>query len=261
MTLPPLIDASAKGDVTTVKRLLAEDGVDVNQAPNDGPDAWMAGATPLYHASQKGHTEVVKVLLHAGADVNQADINDYAPLYLASREFHTEVVKVLLHAGADVNQANTFGSTPLYIASEKGRTEVVKVLLHAGADVHQANNNGWTPLHIANGKGHTDILALLVFHGAVPKDSDLPSLRGRLGPFLKAMKTDYAAMLAFKTCLRGVGVGHALRGIRIYGDHPIRCIESYLLPCCRGTCFPLAQARRTIMHLWVDGEDGRVAHR
>jgi hypothetical protein len=110
-------------------------------------------------------------------------------------------------------------------------------------------------LWIASEKGHTDTTTFLVFNGAVPKESELPSLRRRLGPFLTRMKTDYAAMLAFKTCLRGVGVGHVLRGISIYGDDPIRCIESYLLPCCRGTCFPLAQARRTILHLWV-GEDG-----
>ena len=54
-------------------------------------------------------------------------------------------------------------------------------------------------------------------------------------------------------CTTAVGVptGHALRGMSIYGDHPIRCIERYLLPCCRDACFPLARARQTILHLWV----------
>ena len=65
------------------------------------------------------------------------------------------------------------------------------------------------------------------------------------------MEMEYVAMVAFKTCLLRVPVGHALHGLSIYGDHPIRCIESYLLPCGRDTCFPLAQARRTILHLWV----------
>ena len=167
----------------------------------------------------------------------------------------TAVKKLLAEDGADVNQADKDGWTPLYCASINGHTEVVRLLLHAGADFNQANKNGRTPLNSASAYGHTDTTAFLVFHGAVPKESDLPSLRRRLGPFLTTMKTDYAAMLAFKTCLRGVGVGHVLRGISIYGDDPIRCIESYLLPCCRGTCFPLAQARRTILHLWV-GEDG-----
>ena len=44
-----LIDASARGDVTAVKKLLAEDGADVNQANKYG---W----TPLWSASYNGHT-------------------------------------------------------------------------------------------------------------------------------------------------------------------------------------------------------------
>ena len=46
--------------------LLGKEGVDVNQATNDG-------ATPLFIASQKGHAEVVSLLLgKEGVDVNQA---------------------------------------------------------------------------------------------------------------------------------------------------------------------------------------------
>ena len=206
----------------------------------------------LYHASREGNVEAVNLLLaQGGVEVNKTDENCCTPLHVASDHGHTEVVGLLLQSGADVNQANKNGWTPLNTASYKGHTEVVGLLLQAGANVNQAQKEGATPLYIASQNGHTGTMTLLVFNGAVPKESDLPSLRRCLGPFFTTMRTDYVAMLAFKTCLRGVGVGHALRGISIYGDHPIRCIESYLLPCCRCTCFPLAQARRTILHLWV----------
>ena len=47
--------------------LLAKQGVNVNQAMNDG-------ATPLLIASQNGHAEVVSMLLaKQGVNVNQAD--------------------------------------------------------------------------------------------------------------------------------------------------------------------------------------------
>ena len=47
--------------------LLAKQGVDVNQATNDG-------ATPLSLRVEKGHAEVVSMLLaKQGVDVNQAD--------------------------------------------------------------------------------------------------------------------------------------------------------------------------------------------
>ena len=93
-----LIDASARGDVTAVKKLLAEDGADVNQASKIG---W----TPLYSASYDGHTKYS------------------TPLNVASQNGHTEVVRLLLHAGADVNQATKNGNTPLNVASYNGHPE------------------------------------------------------------------------------------------------------------------------------------------
>jgi hypothetical protein len=35
------------------------------------------GATPLFAASKHGHIEVVRALVGAGADVNQAHVRDY----------------------------------------------------------------------------------------------------------------------------------------------------------------------------------------
>ncbi|CAN0527777.1 unnamed protein product, partial [Ectocarpus sp. 12 AP-2014] len=38
------------------------------------------GATPLHFAAEKGHLEVVKVLMHAGADVNSRMPSGETPL-------------------------------------------------------------------------------------------------------------------------------------------------------------------------------------
>ncbi|KAL5509633.1 hypothetical protein EMCRGX_G005033 [Ephydatia muelleri] len=63
------------------------------------------GCSPLYTASGKGHLDVVKTLLEAGANINQVNKNGCSPLYTASRHGHLDVVKTLLEAGANINQA------------------------------------------------------------------------------------------------------------------------------------------------------------
>jgi ankyrin repeat protein len=55
---------------------------------------------------RKGHVEVVKTLLAAGAEVDKADSDGMTPLYWASRYGHVEVVKTLLAAEAEVDKAN-----------------------------------------------------------------------------------------------------------------------------------------------------------
>ena len=57
-------------------------------------------------ASEKGHEEIVRVLLKSRAYVNQGDDDGCTPLYRASEEGHEEIVRDLLEKGADVNQAD-----------------------------------------------------------------------------------------------------------------------------------------------------------
>ena len=46
---------------------------------------------------------------------------------------HTEIVKVLIYAGADVNAKKKSGKTALMCAESKSHTEIVEILKQAGA--------------------------------------------------------------------------------------------------------------------------------
>ena len=73
-------------------------------------------------------------------DVNQADERSSTPLNIASEKGHTDVVKLLLTKdGVDINKAWEKGGTPLYFACQNGHTAVVELLLtHGGVNVNQA---------------------------------------------------------------------------------------------------------------------------
>ena len=82
--------------------------------------------SPLHRACEKGHIEVVRILIGAGADVNLS-INDGAllfaetPLHRAAMEGHTNVVTFLVKNGAKVGTTDIDGNSALHKASYLNR--------------------------------------------------------------------------------------------------------------------------------------------
>lgn len=88
----PFREAVLAGDVASVRSLL-EKGAD----PNDAD----IGIPMVYHAAEDGHTEIVRLLIARGSDVNWREpCTGNTALSLARRNKHTEIVKMLKKAGA-----------------------------------------------------------------------------------------------------------------------------------------------------------------
>jgi len=139
-------------------KLLLGAGADVES--KDG----IAGQTPLSWAACYGHLEIVKVLVEAGADVESKDRCGRTPLRRAAENGHLEIVRFLANeAGADVESTDyIWGQAPLSWAAENGYLEAVKFLAkEAGADVELKDNGGLTPLSWAAHNGHLDVVKLL----------------------------------------------------------------------------------------------------
>ncbi len=96
----------------------------------------------LHWAAENGLTDIARLLLDQGADVNAPDNFSNTPLHLAVR--HPALVELLLARGAQVGARNAFGNTPLHLAV--GDRRVVELLLAAGADARARNLFDKTPL-------------------------------------------------------------------------------------------------------------------
>ena len=106
----------------------------------------------------------MKILIDAGADVNETDSQGNSPLIHAAKEGknlsnlrlpsakvtqpsnYLTCLGLLLDAGADVNMANKHGRTGLLLATARGNIKSMEFLLEAGSDINWKDGNGMTAL-------------------------------------------------------------------------------------------------------------------
>lgn len=94
-----------------------------------------------------------------------------AAFVVAARDGQTEIMELLLEAGADIH---AWKDVALRCASETGQVEAVRLLLRGGADAHAMDDD---PLRIAEEHGHKEIVGLLQeWRGKSPSGPRPPSL-------------------------------------------------------------------------------------
>ena len=125
------------------------------------------GLTPLMFASQAGNVESARILLAAGADVNEGTEEVGPSLLLAASNGREQVALLLLEKGADPNATDGYGMTALHWALEEGvvgmsgghtetdpfwvhpnSRELVRALLVRGADPNARIQSDFMPYHI-----------------------------------------------------------------------------------------------------------------
>jgi ankyrin repeat protein len=194
-----LAEATAGGDPCGLQR----DGLGFVIAPggrNRGPREPDGGElTALVYAARSGSIDAARVLLDAGADVNQVTRYGWSALLAATQNRNYRLGKFLIERGADVNLANKGGWTPLYLATDNRNLEggdyptrvpdmddleYIELLLDAGADPNAQivestetrtvftnqwlDEEGATAFLRASQSGDVALMRLLLEHGADP---------------------------------------------------------------------------------------------
>ena len=122
--------------------------------------------TPLHYAASKGHAEIVRVLLAAGADPAAADGTGARPLHRAAGGAGSlDVLRSLLAAAAAaaaaagakpaIDARDRWGRTALMAAAAAGRRGAALLLVARGASLEVTDGEGRTALEVATAEGGT----------------------------------------------------------------------------------------------------------
>ena len=127
--MTPLVQACTNGSGAFVDLLLK-----AGANPNT-PVA--TGETPLMTCARAGNADAVRMLLVQGAEVNAKEpTQNQTALMWAAAERHSDVLKVLIEARADLKAHTKTGFTALHFSARLGDVESTKTLLNAGVDVN-----------------------------------------------------------------------------------------------------------------------------
>ena len=126
----------------------------------------------LHWAINDGNLEKAIDALDRGADVNSKAhslINaERTSLHEAAAHNRTEIMKLLIERGADVDAQDNTGATPLHLAATRQSHDAINILLDAGASIDPTNIAGLTPLNHAKDASSWRTCRLLIERGANP---------------------------------------------------------------------------------------------
>ncbi|HTD89795.1 MAG TPA: ankyrin repeat domain-containing protein [Burkholderiales bacterium] len=167
----PMITVAARNGSVSVLRYLIEARADLNARTPDRDTALMLAALfgqedrERNSISYMRYDQAVRLLVDAGASLENADLNAYTPLAYAAYAGRDYTVSYLLEKGAKVNASaqgrTSYINTPLMMASLQGHRNTALHLLRAGADASVRMQDGMTAMEYALKNKHTHLEKVL----------------------------------------------------------------------------------------------------
>lgn len=126
-----------------------------------------SGRSPLYVASEKGLSELVRIfIVEMGVDINApvtSELSQVTPLHVVILHGQSHMLPMLIGLGADVNaMEREKNCSPIIMATILQDEWALQRLVEAGANVNCCSKEGRTALYVAVEKGHSGIVRMLV---------------------------------------------------------------------------------------------------
>lgn len=148
-----------RGDVHELAKFLRNTEQLANQTDEEGRTLLMIAVL-----SELGSLEIAEKLLTSGLPLNARDTGQrWTALHFAARDQKTELVRMILDAGAEIDPTDAFGNTPLWrcIMGAKNNLSTARELVTRGANPCAKNQHGVSPFDLARTIGYQPLVTLL----------------------------------------------------------------------------------------------------
>jgi uncharacterized protein len=143
-----VFEAAAFGEVDRLMELLSDEPSLVTTYSGDG-------FTALHFAAFFGRYEAAALLIERGAEVDAFGRGwmTGTAMHSAVSRLQSDVVRILLEAGANPNVRQSAGWSPLHAAAMNGDLTSVELLLASGAEPTATNDEGRSVIDLATESG------------------------------------------------------------------------------------------------------------
>ncbi|KAK1622933.1 hypothetical protein BDP81DRAFT_454944 [Colletotrichum phormii] len=141
---------------TDIFKILLENGADVEIADCDG-------VTTLHRVARDGDHSILEMILRARPDVNRTDYYGRTPVIFACKNYslHPTAIIALFDQGADINLPDLEGNTPMFVSIDARRPPQLECVLQLGANINDVNKQGQTALFMGCQTGRLEIVEVL----------------------------------------------------------------------------------------------------
>lgn len=150
-----LLHIAILNEHTDIAKMLIEFGANINIQDS-------GGLTPLHIAAFNGDRDLVSLLLDHKVNINCCCDEMWTPLHYAAAVDNAEIIHVLVKAGAKIEYLDKENNTPLHVAVKNGCVAAVKCLLSFGANTRACTLDQLTALHGAAFHNHVEVIKLLL---------------------------------------------------------------------------------------------------
>ncbi|MDR3646827.1 MAG: ankyrin repeat domain-containing protein [Candidatus Babeliales bacterium] len=181
------LELAAKNNYVKIAHKLIEAGADIKErycyaledAAEKGHKDMVKALLPVLGSDKRDYSKCYFM------DINYFNEKRDVALIRASKNGHSDVMKELIDAGANVNYQDNFGRIALVEAAKNGHAGAVKELIKAKVKVNAFNKNGETALNIAMYLRNVEVIRELLMSPGIDVSSKVSDIQRSYEAYLK----------------------------------------------------------------------------